>query len=290
MTGYAVDALGIQDIIVCGHTRCGAMQALIHQDSLDNMPYVRRWLSHAAATREIILSQYENLDVFPEALWKATVEENVLVQLENLRTHPCVLAAMSRRELKVHGWVYKFEAGQVFAYDPAAGQFERLDPAADRRDVTVRDRSLWAGRTGDVGERLEARRRLRRSREQDSRSLRLTERVRRERVRHRAAEQDLARLGRRLHLDGVRGGPPSDQQLTVAVAMTGHCCCSASIASGSKTRISATVASGPASAVSSSVRALSGSSSISATPPKMNSVIPFMGTPSRRAVTACESS
>jgi carbonic anhydrase len=57
----------------------------------------------------------------------ATVEENVLVQLENLRTHPCVLAAMSRRELKVHGWVYKFEAGQVFAYDPKGHQFARMD-------------------------------------------------------------------------------------------------------------------------------------------------------------------
>lgn len=133
---YAVDALGIKDIIICGHTRCGAMQALLQQESLANMPYVRRWLSHAAATREIILSQYENLDVFPDALWKATVEENVLVQLENLRTHPAVASGLARGVLKLHGWVYKIETGEVFAFDPAVGQFQSV---ADRAELAVSD-------------------------------------------------------------------------------------------------------------------------------------------------------
>jgi carbonic anhydrase len=48
------------------------------------------------------------------------------VQLENLRTHPSVAAALGRGDLKIHGWVYKFESGQVFAYDPAEGQFLSL--------------------------------------------------------------------------------------------------------------------------------------------------------------------
>lgn len=57
----------------------------------------------------------------------ATVEENVLVQLENLRTHPAVAAAVARGDLSLHGWVYKFESGQVFAYDPSSGQFLTLE-------------------------------------------------------------------------------------------------------------------------------------------------------------------
>ena len=59
-----------------------------------------------------------------------TVEENVLVQLENLRTHPSVAAALSRQDLNVHGWVYKFETGQVFAYHPDEGHFLPLEETA----------------------------------------------------------------------------------------------------------------------------------------------------------------
>jgi carbonic anhydrase len=123
---YAVSVLGVQDIIVCGHSHCGAMSGLLKPEQVANLPAVRNWLAHAEATARIMKENYEHL-TDPQARLTATVEENVLVQLENLRTHPCVLAAMSRRQLKLHGWVYKFEAGQVFAYDPSDGQFTRLD-------------------------------------------------------------------------------------------------------------------------------------------------------------------
>jgi carbonic anhydrase len=128
---YAVKSLRIRDIIVCGHTLCGAMQALMNPDALGEMPAVRSWLEHAAATREIIKTSYHDLG--PEATWKATVEENVLVQLENLRTHPAVAAALAAGRVKLHGWVYKLETGEVFSYDPVKGQFVPLaddSPAA----------------------------------------------------------------------------------------------------------------------------------------------------------------
>jgi len=133
---YAVNALHIKDIIVCGHTRCGAMHALMYQGCLEKLPRVRRWLSHAEATREIILSQYEDLDLNPEGLLKATVEENVLVQIENLRTHPSVAAGLSRGDVKLHGWVYKIETGEVFSFDPKQGQFINI---ADHQEVGVSD-------------------------------------------------------------------------------------------------------------------------------------------------------
>jgi carbonic anhydrase len=122
---YAVAVLGIRDIVVCGHSHCGAMNALLHPEKVAELPAVKNWLSHAEATSRIIKENYSHI-ADKQALVTATVEENVLVQLENLRTHPTVLAAMGRKEIQVHGWVYKFETGQVFAFDPEKGQFESI--------------------------------------------------------------------------------------------------------------------------------------------------------------------
>ena len=122
---FAIKALKIRDIIICGHTLCGVMHALIRPEVLADMPRMKSWLNHAEATREIIKASYLNMS--PDSVWKATVEENVLVQLENLRTHPAVLAALARGEVKLHGWVYKLETGQVFSYDQEVGQFTPLN-------------------------------------------------------------------------------------------------------------------------------------------------------------------
>ena len=124
---FAVAALDVQDIIVCGHSGCGAMKALLNPESLRDMPAVAAWLGHAEATRRIIREKYTNLDDGP--LLTATTEENVLVQLENLRTHPAVAAGLSRGRLKLHGWVYKIDTGQVFAFDPERGQFVPITEA-----------------------------------------------------------------------------------------------------------------------------------------------------------------
>src|SRR5688500_10819560 len=85
---YAVGALGVKDIIVCGHSHCGARAGLLHPESLTELPLVRHWLTHAEATRRIVKENYGHLS--GPALLTATVEENVLVQLENLRTQPAV--------------------------------------------------------------------------------------------------------------------------------------------------------------------------------------------------------
>ncbi len=139
---YAVAVLGIRDIVVCGHSHCGAMNALLHPEQIAELPAVKNWLSHAEATARIIKENYTHLSD-SQARVTATVEENVLVQLENLRTHPTVLAAMNRKELQVHGWVYKFETGQVFAYDPEQGQFASIDhPSVKAHEVTPELRAI----------------------------------------------------------------------------------------------------------------------------------------------------
>jgi carbonic anhydrase len=125
---YAVHALGVKDVIVCGHTHCGAMKALLHKEELDGLPAFAHWLGHAESTRRIINENYSELDAV--AKHKAAIEENVLVQLENLRTHPAVAARLSRNDLRLHGWVYKIETGQVYHYNPVEEQFVTLTARA----------------------------------------------------------------------------------------------------------------------------------------------------------------
>lgn len=121
---YAIAALGVRHVVLCGHTHCGAMQGLLQPEKLADLPLVRNWLQYAEATRQIVKSNYGHLE--GDALLKATVEENVLVQLEHLRTYPAVRSRLARGELWLYGWVYKLEAGQVFQYAPERGQYEHL--------------------------------------------------------------------------------------------------------------------------------------------------------------------
>lgn len=118
---FAVAALGVKDVIICGHSHCGAMKGLLEPEMIDSLPAVSSWLSHAETTRRIIRDNYGHLE--GDRLVTATVEENVLVQLENLRTLPSVGSRLVRGDLHLHGWVYKIETGEVFAFDSNSGQF-----------------------------------------------------------------------------------------------------------------------------------------------------------------------
>ncbi len=119
---YAVSVLDVKDIVICGHSHCGAMGGLLDQSQLAKLPAVRSWLRHAESTHRIIEENYSHISDSTARL-TATVEENVLVQLEHLRTHPSVAAALGRKDLNLHAWVYKFETGQVFGFHPQDGQF-----------------------------------------------------------------------------------------------------------------------------------------------------------------------
>ena len=128
---YAVSALGVKDIVVCGHSHCGAMTAILHPEKLDRLPAVRSWMAHAETTRRIVEENYQHLHG-DNARLMATIEENVLVQLENLRTHPSVAAAIGRNQLNLHAWVYEFETGTVYCFDHDTEQFAPLQSREDR--------------------------------------------------------------------------------------------------------------------------------------------------------------
>ncbi len=113
---YAITALGIEQVIICGHSHCGAMKGLLKLNKLQaDMPLVYDWLKHAEATRRLVLENYPHLS--GEELIETLVAENVLIQIENLKTYPMVRARMHQGRLDIYGWIYEIETGEVFAYD-----------------------------------------------------------------------------------------------------------------------------------------------------------------------------
>jgi carbonic anhydrase len=130
---YAVRVLDVENLIVCGHTGCGAMEAIIHPERAAHLKYVSHWLAEAQAILPILADRYPDLE--GEARLVAAVEENVLVQLENVRTFDFVAERLERGTLKMNGWVYKIATGEVFDYDPLAEQFVLLaDSRSDPLD------------------------------------------------------------------------------------------------------------------------------------------------------------
>lgn len=101
---YAVTALGVRDIIVCGHSSCGAMTALALNQDLSGAPAVAKWLRHADAS---LARTSRAGDV------SALVEQNVLAQLANLATHPSVAQALAAHKITLHGWVFDIATGGV---------------------------------------------------------------------------------------------------------------------------------------------------------------------------------
>src|SRR5262245_52157141 len=121
---YAVSVLKLRHIILCGHSHCGAIHALLHSDKARDLPAVRAWFAHAEATRRIVRESSPHLE--PDDLERLAVAQNVLVQIENLKTHPSVAAALARRELNVYGWIYTIETGEVLSYDFNRNRFVPL--------------------------------------------------------------------------------------------------------------------------------------------------------------------
>jgi len=121
---YAVEVLEVSDVIVCGHTNCGAIEAILRPDRVRHLPFVSRWLEQSASIPALIEERYGHLE--GEQRLTAAVQENVLAQLENLRTFKFVAQRLESGSLKMSGWVFKIATGEVFDYDPVSGQFLRL--------------------------------------------------------------------------------------------------------------------------------------------------------------------
>lgn len=121
---YAVVALGVADIVICGHSNCGAMTAIATCQCLDHMPAVANWLRYADSAK-LVSNSLEHATTRDHV--DSMARENVVAQIANLRTHPSVALALSQSRLTLHGWVYDIETGSVQVLDHATGKFARLD-------------------------------------------------------------------------------------------------------------------------------------------------------------------
>lgn len=121
---YAIGVLGIEHVIICGHSDCGAMKGLLNPELAQKLPTVKDWLRHAEAGHRVTKMLHE--DASGEELLRAVTERNVVAQLNNLRTYPEVAAPLAARKLAVHGWYYDIGTGAVNIFDVGRDSFVPL--------------------------------------------------------------------------------------------------------------------------------------------------------------------
>ena len=126
---FAVENLRVNDIVICGHSQCGAISALLSETPVSPAtPHLRDWLKLAAPVRETLKKNYGHLQEI-RARENAAAEENVLFGLDNLHSYDVVQERLADNTLRLHGWFFKIATAELFAYDPETRQFL---PLADR--------------------------------------------------------------------------------------------------------------------------------------------------------------
>ena len=120
---FAVETLKVSDIVICGHSQCGAISALLGKNRVsDSTPHLRDWLNLAAPVVETLKKDYAHLHD-DGARENAAAEENVLFGLDNLHSYSCVQEHLMDGTLRLHGWFFKIATAELFAYDPETNQF-----------------------------------------------------------------------------------------------------------------------------------------------------------------------
>ncbi|MFE7210692.1 carbonic anhydrase [Streptomyces sp. NPDC001698] len=114
---YAVEVLGVGDIVVCGHSHCGAVGALVRGDDLDAVPAVRDWLAHATP---------RPTGAAEDPAVAEGVQSHALTQLLRLRSYPCVEKRLADGRLTLHAWYYEVHTGAVLAHCPRTDAFTAL--------------------------------------------------------------------------------------------------------------------------------------------------------------------
>ena len=132
---YAVSVLKVKHIIICGHSDCGAMRAFSTPEKLASLPAVGAWLEHASTAVTMSKQLYANRPE-EEFLVKLT-QENIVCQLQHLRTHASVAMGLRNKSLSIHGWYYQIGDGLVTSYDEERGLFVPLEEQFAARPVAV---------------------------------------------------------------------------------------------------------------------------------------------------------
>lgn len=121
---FAVAALKVKHVVVCGHTDCGAIKGAMHPEKLVDLPHVTDWLAHSEAAVSTVRARHGG--ILEEHLSELT-EENVVLQLRHLMTHPAVAAAYDTGQLTLHGWIYDIGRGDIRCYDEQSRQWRSVE-------------------------------------------------------------------------------------------------------------------------------------------------------------------
>ncbi|MDB5997307.1 MAG: carbonic anhydrase [Pseudomonas sp.] len=132
---YAVAVLGVTDIVICGHSDCGAMTAVAKCTCMDHLPAVAGWLQHSESAKVINESRSHANEA---AKVSSMVRENVIAQLANIQTHPSVRLAQEKGLVNLHGWVYDIGTGSIDALDSDNKTFKSLVKHPDTVAVHAR--------------------------------------------------------------------------------------------------------------------------------------------------------
>ena len=124
----AVVALGVTDIVICGHSNCGAMKAIATCQCLDPMPAVSHWLRYSDAAKAVVEKKTWANETDKV---NGMVQENVIAQLNNIKTHPSVAVGLRDSTLRLHGWFYDIESGDIRALDKNSKTFVSLSENPD---------------------------------------------------------------------------------------------------------------------------------------------------------------
>jgi carbonic anhydrase len=138
---YAVSALRVRDIVVCGHSDCGAMKALLNPASLNDMPQVKSWLRHGKEARQALDKAKINRPSL-NSLVELT-KLNVRLQLDRLSVHPKVQAQLRDGALELHGWYYRIDTGEVQAWEAAEDRWVAVQESRHGLSIS-RSRAIQA--------------------------------------------------------------------------------------------------------------------------------------------------
>lgn len=128
---FSISVLQVRDIIVCGHSDCGAMRALIDPAKRAGLVQVQEWLEHAApAVARLAAGDRLNPELSP---MNNLSQLNVLVQMEHLQTYPSVRERLAAGTLHLHGWYFDIGGAEVHAYEPEQNKFVLIDEAEAER-------------------------------------------------------------------------------------------------------------------------------------------------------------
>jgi carbonic anhydrase len=122
---YAVMVLQVKHIVICGHSDCGAMRAFSHPEELTELRSVHAWIEHAASA--IAMANEHDPALEGDDFLRALAKENVVSQLQHLRTHPCVATRLRKGTLQIYGWYYDIGEGTLEQFDEDHERFFPLD-------------------------------------------------------------------------------------------------------------------------------------------------------------------